>query len=301
MHSSGKGTPPDHCLEGSGGYACIHFLMKSPMLPTPSLPPFRMGPPAPTAIKARLVPVVLGVMAVAGVWAAASTVFGMDGPLPVVESAGNTVIEGLEESRRANRILRAEVELAEAGGAYLFMDLQGGWLAVKSHGTLLREFPIIRSGIRKSRNPLSVRRTPQALDTVWNQGFLLEARRFERHTLFSDSVSAPDLSATVSYVPPTPEERFPTPASFRIRCSGGLSIVVAPAAGDPSEGGSQLTSGRSLDGVFGSVRHWIRLRPWLRDDFRVDLEMTRSEAGALYRAFTDGTPILVSGLESQVR
>jgi hypothetical protein len=43
------------------------------------------------------------------------------------------------------------------------------------------------------------------------------------------------------------------------------------------------------------LSRWIRTHPWQRDPLRVEMVLPPPEAGAFYRAFTDGTPLLVTG------
>ena len=43
---------------------------------------------------------------------------------------------------------------------------------------------------------------------------------------------------------------------------------------------------------------WFRLKPWRRDHLRLEAVLSPDEAGSLYRAFSDGTPLLVAGPEA---
>lgn len=197
----------------------------------------------------------------------------------------------LDSLRRANRALRMEVDLASAGRPYLVLDFSGRAVILKSHGVVLREFPF--HGVRpRRRGPDALFGAAPTLDTVWVEGRLMPGRRTQRLVILSDTLGTQDHSGTVEFVPPTPEEETPSPPSFRIRYDDGLSLVVQPWVGETGDLDGIPARGPSL---LARLLAWARLRPWLRDRVRIDLTLPEGEAGSLYRAFSDGTPLLVMG------
>jgi len=229
-------------------------------------------------------------LAVFGVWSLSATLFGTRTVTMGLEGEGLDGEARVENLRRMNRALETELHLAEAGEPYILLDAPGRVLVLKSHGAVLRKFPVLEARVRVTRTPRRGRMAETALDTVWVQGALLPERKKERMVTLSDTVSEPDLSASVAYIPPTPEEEYPTPPAFRIRCSGGVSVLVRPERPSaPSEEES-----RPALSLPAKMAQWLRLRPWAPGFMRVELTMTEEEAGALYRAYTDGTPLVVS-------
>jgi hypothetical protein len=198
----------------------------------------------------------------------------------------------VESLRRVNHTLRMELDLASAGRPYLVLDLAGGKVVLKSHGAVLREFPFRSAWARRLGFAALIRTGNQPLDTLWVGGRLLPPRRLERTVMAVDTVLPPDPSVTVTFIPPTPEEEAPVPPSFRIRYGGGLSLVVWAGAEEAEiRDGEALRASSPLDRLIS----WIRRRPWLRDQVRLDLALPRGEAGSLYRAFSDETPLLILG------
>ena len=198
----------------------------------------------------------------------------------------------LESLRRVNHTLRMELDLASAGRPYLVLDLAGGKVVLKSHGAVLREFPFRSAWARRLGFAALFRTGNQPLDTLWVGGRLLPPRRLERTVMVVDTVLPPDPSGTVTFIPPTPEEETPVPPSFRIRYGGGLSLVVCTGAEE-----AEILDGAALgvSSPLDRLMNWIRRRPWLRDHVRLHLTLPRGEAGSLYRAFSDGTPLLILG------
>lgn len=215
----------------------------------------------------------------------------LPGPLSAAFPPSPPQLSEVDSLRRANRALKMEIDLASAGRPYLVLDLSGRAMILKSHGVVLREFPF--HGLRAKRRSLdALFGAAPPLDTVWVEGRLMPGRRIERLVILSDTLGSQDHSGTVEFIPPTPEEETPSPASFRIRYNDGLSLVVQPWVGEAEDPDGIPARAPSL---FARLLAWARSRPWLRDRVRIDLTLPEGEAGSLYRAFSDGTPLLVMG------
>jgi hypothetical protein len=215
----------------------------------------------------------------------------------------------MERYRAENRSLAMELALASKGQPYLVVDLSAPSLTLKSHGVPLRSFRVEAASVR-SRRFIGLlggeRRVPSGM---WEGGALLPQRKLERRVILSDTAVVPDKAGEVTFIPPAPEEENPTLPSFRIRFPPGLStfILAADREGPGKEGLQNpevSTEGleKSEDADHQSVPKrsaleklflWIRVDPWQRDPVRLDLILYPPDAGALYRAFTDGTPLLM--------
>ena len=210
----------------------------------------------------------------------------------------------LEIVQKGNRGLAMEIELASLQQPYWVLDLSAPSLTLKAQGVSLRSFPVLDASFR-SLSFLGLRsRGMPALDTVWQGGILLPPRRLDRLVILADTVGPPDKDGTVSFIPPAPEEENPTRPSFLLRFGGGLStFVLAEEAEAPEGEGIQPSEAPATGGIphaspITRLVRWIRMDPWRRDPVRLDLTLPAPEAGAFYRAFTDGTPLLVLGGES---
>ncbi len=212
--------------------------------------------------------------------------------LPSADSAPET-----EFLQAQNRALAMEIELASGQEPYLVVDLSVPSLTLKASGVPLRSFPVLEATGR-SRRFLGIlggeRRLPER---VWDGSSLLPHRRLERRVILSESAVPPDKVGEVDFIPPTPEEETPTLPSFRIRFQDGLSIFIL--AGDGGEGGDTEVPAEVPKGsVFKKLARWFRTHSWQRDPLRIDLVLPAEEAGAFYRAFTDGTALMVVDIQS---
>ncbi len=224
-------------------------------------------------------------------------------------AVGDSVAVELERVRRENRVLGLELELAKSERPYLVLDLEASRVLLKSHGVLLKDFPIQGPSVRARRLLGASGGVSAALDAVWEEGKVLPSIRRERVEILSDTVTPPAPSGTVAYVPPTPQEATPAPTYFRIRYQDGRALLVrrspladsALAGGEGGTGGGQRGDGGEGGGMvkdpslLGRFVHWVRSDPWRRDRLRIEVTLPPGEAGALYRAFLDGTPLLVLG------
>ena len=214
-----------------------------------------------------------------------------------LQSAGQAASPATaEQIRRSNRAMEAELKLADSGDLYLLLDLVHRELVLKSHGVPLRAFPLQggRTGI--GRLSLARGKLEASFATAWGDGTLLPPRNKTRAVILSDSVTPPDPSGMVSFIPPTPEEEFPTPPTFRVRYPGRGSLLVRVPEGPLPEGDSAVV--RELSAT-GKLVHWMRLRPWRRDRLTLEVELDPADAGALYRAFPEGAALLVSGVSER--
>ncbi|TFH62224.1 MAG: hypothetical protein E4G90_09235 [Gemmatimonadales bacterium] len=224
---------------------------------------------------------------------------GRDRPSPPAED--EAIAQEVLRLRRENRALELELVLASEVRPYLILDMPGRTITLKSQGAPLRGFQALETSVRDRRHRGFLGRRPSTVGTAWAGGILLPRRNKNRVVILSDSVAAPDPSGTMSYIPPTPEEATPGPHTFRIRFDGGLSLLVRSGA-DFSAPASDTAQGERGDPVaaagpnlFQRVLLWFRLKPWRRDPLRLEVVLSSDEAGSLYRAFSDGTPILVVG------
>lgn len=224
---------------------------------------------------------------------------GRDRPSPPAED--EAVAQEVLRLRRENRALELELVLASEDRPYLILDMPGRTITLKSHGAPLRAFRALETSVRDRRHRVFLGRKASVVDTAWADGILLPRRNKNRVVILSDSVAAPDPSGTMSYIPPTPEEATPGPPTFRIRFKGGLSLLVRSGA-DPSALASETAQGEGGDpgaaagpNLFQRVTLWFRLKPWRRDPLRLEMVLPKDEAGSFYRAFSEGTPLLVVG------
>lgn len=210
--------------------------------------------------------------------------------IPGASSNGDPGATELDRARWETEVLRMEAELASVARPYLVLDLSRSVLTLKFQAVTLREYPLLGSLVRARHGAPSWGSPGARLDSIWAGGSLAPRVHRKREVIYSDSVTPPDPSGTVESIPPTPEEAVPSPPSFKIRFSGGLSVAVFPVSLDPTGKGA---AGSEEQPFRLHPIHWLRLKPWLRDLARIDLKMSEAEAGSLYRAFSDGTPLLV--------
>src|SRR5262249_27426274 len=91
-------------------------------------------------------------------------------------------------------------------------------------------------------------------------------------------------------VPPTPEEKYPVPARYHIRFSGGLSIEVRTPGSETISGWwGRLVSGWSA--WWSDALAAASVSP--ADAVRLNLSMSKTDAESLYRALPPSTKLLV--------
>ena len=120
----------------------------------------------------------------------------------------------------------------------------------------------------------------------------------------SDKVVPPDLTGAVDWVPPTPQEQFPTRSRYFVRYDGGLVLEVVATAGsgvatEESFPGDSL-SDRSYrgPGALTRLRHWLADRLFVlfsggNHHVKVRIVLPVDEAGNLYRSLPDSSSLLI--------
>jgi hypothetical protein len=189
-----------------------------------------------------------------------------------------------------------EASLASREGHYLILDAERMTLTLKTRGVMIREFPVSELGFRSRRWLPGGPSGPAVVDTTWEGGVLLPEVHRTRTVILADTVTPPDPSGSVAFLPPTPEEEVPMPPAFRLRFGGGLSLRIEESVQDQEEGGSEarpVEEGRTRAKHTPALLAWIRMRPWQLDRFTVRASLPAPEAGALYRSLPEGTTLMV--------
>lgn len=214
----------------------------------------------------------------------------------------------LEALRWENRLLALELELASRGSPYFLLDLEAHKLVLKSHGAILREYPLQEVLVRSRRLGGGRLRLWASLDTVWEGARVLPAVRRPRVIIRADTVTPPDPSGAVNYLPPTPEEAVPTPEAFRVRFQGGRGLLLVrgeetpppspspqgfPGPSVPVPSAGKASGEIRRPGPLTRVSQWFRREPWRTDAISIRLALAPSDLGALYRSFPGGAALLV--------
>ncbi len=251
---------------------------------------------------------VVGLLAALSAGGLGALFIGLARDRPLRPAEDEAIAREVLQLRRENRALELELVLASEVQPYLVLDMPGRTITLKSQGAPLRGFQALETSVRDRRHRGLLGRKASAGDTVWADGILLPRRNKNRVVILSDSVAAPDPSGSMSYIPPTPEEATPGPPTFRIRFKGGLSLMVRSDEGssaqqsDTTQGEEGTPGAAEGPNLFQRVILWFRLKPWRRDPLRLEVFLPSDEAGALYRAYSEGTPLLVIGpLEDEGR
>lgn len=202
---------------------------------------------------------------------------------------GGGLAEELALARWKTRNLRLEAELAARKEPYLYLDLEEETLTLRMQGVVLRTYPTLKLTPRSERGLSWLRKSHSVLDTIWEEGTLLPRVHRERDVVLADTVTPPDPSETVVRIPPSPEEAVPTPPSFLITFRGGASLLVREGFLE----GSLEEEEQGRPGYFAGALHWVRMKPWKRHRFMVEIVLHPPDGGALYRSFPEGAPILL--------
>lgn len=189
-------------------------------------------------------------------------------------------------------VLRLQLDLVKEDARYLFLDPDRGTLTLYHGAVPLRSWPVlaVQAGARRLREEKGwrIRR--------WDLARIEPPVKRERRVLVSDSVDPPDLAGAVDWIPPTPEEMVPTPASFVVHYEGALGlevIAVEPAPAAESATDSPADSLASAPPLLQRVEHRLRrLLPRNWDRYRIRVTMPEAEAGRLYRSLPDSTSLL---------
>jgi hypothetical protein len=183
------------------------------------------------------------------------------------------------ENARLARLL----ELASGREFYLLLDVERGRLRLMYRGAVLRDFLVLDTQVGLRRAFLTARPLPADwADSVWHDGRLDPARRFERLELDPPDSPVPQESLTVT-IPPTPEEAIPAPDRFLIRYNDGKAIEIV--ARDTSAAGRRVRLSRVSTPL--GKRLLYALAPWRRPAVLLRLEMPVEDARSLYRALPE--------------
>ena len=196
-----------------------------------------------------------------------------------------------------NAALKARVDLAQKGEFYLLLDPASARLKLMLKGATLQSYPI--ESIRVGRPRVAYKQLgsdPQWVGRIWSKGQLTPQRERERVEIIAPPVSNAAESDTATGptvpIPPTPEEAFEVPAMFWVRYAPGLSLEVLaaePKPGEKPEPRQERPSHRSV---------WWRnalsaIRAAERDQVRVQLTLSSTDAASLYRCLPPDAALLV--------
>lgn len=186
--------------------------------------------------------------------------------------------------------LRALLDLAKGGGFYLALDPEGQGLSLMCQGAVGRVWPVLGAA-RGRRRILFVPSGPaESLEgRSWSGGRLDPPRRRSRPTLLVDS-QGKRQGPEEDFVPQTPEEAIPAPASYRILFDGGLEVEIVSVTASHGRLRRLLAKGR---------RRWQGLLTALgagpAATVRLRLSLSPDDAASLYRAFPEGSSFVVAG------
>jgi len=176
--------------------------------------------------------------------------------------------------------------LAKEGAYVLVLDVASPRsLTLLSGGATLRSFPVRAVEVGDLR--VAFRRTERAADwwaAVRRDGRLDPPREIEREVVRPpdpNDKAGEEPPEPSSIVPPTPEERIPAPAAYRIRFGGGLVVEIVRADA-PAPGGGRREAWREAISGDGSSP-------------RVRLTLEAADAAELYRSLPEGTAFVFAG------
>lgn len=186
-------------------------------------------------------------------------------------------------------VLRLQAELVKEDARYLLLDPDKGSLTLFHGGAPLRSWPIlsVEAGARRLGDEEEGWRSRR-----WDLARMEPPVERDRRVLVSDSVEPPDLTGTVAWVPPLPEEAVPTPPRFVVHYQGGLGLEVV--AIEPAPVADSLADTLAFaPPLVERLEHRLRRllpRNWNR--YRIRVTMPEEEAGSLYRSLPDSTSLL---------
>lgn len=186
-------------------------------------------------------------------------------------------------------VLQVQLDLVKEDARYLFLDPDRGTLTLYHGAVPLRTWPVlsVEAGARRLGKEEEGWRSRR-----WDMARMEPPVERERRVLVSDSVEPPDLTGAVDWVPPTPEEMVPTPASFVVHYEGAMGLEVL--AVEPAPAADSLADSLTFaPPLLQRVEHRLRrLLPRNWDRYRIRVAMPRDEAGSLYRSLPDSTSLL---------
>jgi hypothetical protein len=189
---------------------------------------------------------------------------------------------------RRNADYRRLLDLASSDDFYLLLDPERRALRFQYKGNVLYEFAVARIQIG-SRRGWWGRGSPPAgwADSVWTAG-RLDPPRKSRLVELDTSSETYEKQREATLIPPTPEEAYPAPPTWRVRYRGGLVLeFTSENGGDSAHRGPFRAFGRWLGGLF---------RRGDRDGERLRLRITLTgkDADTFYRAIPDSTRFALS-------
>jgi hypothetical protein len=191
---------------------------------------------------------------------------------------------GPEPPHRSNRVLAAQLEIAQGEEPYFVLEPSVPRLRLMCKGVVLREFDVSRVEIGTPAVAFVARRPPPLFSGVVRRLVELDPPRSAPRL----EILAPVVGETIEppVIPLEPSEAQPAPDRYFLRFEGGLTIEVlrdAAEAGGGTETGNALR--RRLEDLFDA----IRFEPVLR----LRIIMPASEAGSLYRSVPASPPLVV--------
>ena len=189
----------------------------------------------------------------------------------------------------ANDLLAKQVALAKGKEFYLLLDPGERSLQLMLKGALLQEYRV--AGLEVGVPRVLYKTLASSSDwegRVWDGGTLDPARALDRVEVQAPPPTPEGTELEVK-VPPTPEEKYPVPARYHIRFTGGLSIEVRPPGTESKRGflgrlGSGLTAWWSDASAAASGGG---------DTVRLHVVLSKDDAASLYRALPPATKLLV--------
>lgn len=212
------------------------------------------------------------------------------------EGAGEAgLVEAL--AREASR-LQTELDLARGKGFYLKLDARRGRLSLLLEGVVLEEHPFDSLETAVPEVLFWRRLPPPDWDLHSYLGGTLEpARERERVEVVAPAPSpAGDVAAVEPSPPPAPptaEEAYSVPSTYRILFAEGPTLEITAEGGGRNRGLLQ----RAADGVALRARDLVgALRDRGARRVRIQLRMSAEDAATLYRALPADVGVVVVGL-----
>ena len=186
-------------------------------------------------------------------------------------------------------VLVLQMDLVKAEGRYLLLDPDQASLTLFHGGAPLRSWTVlsVEAGARRLGEEEEGWRSRR-----WDLARIEPPVERDRRVLVSDSVEPPDLTGTVEWIPPVPEEAVPTPPRFVVHYQGGMGLEVIAIEPAPAADSVADTLGFAPP-LHERMEHRLRRflpRNW--DRYRIRVTMAEDEAGSLYRSLPDSTSLL---------
>ncbi len=188
-----------------------------------------------------------------------------------------------------NARLAKLLELAAGREFYLLLDPERGQLSLMCQGAVLREFPVLVTEVGRRRAFFGTRSLPgDWADSVWHDGQLEPARRFER--LEIDPPDSPvDPDSLSVFIPPTPDEAIPAPDRFIIHYRDSKAIEII------AQDTTALFVGARPPRPSVSIGERLAraVAPWRQPKVLLQLHIPAADARALYRALPENGEFLL--------